>query len=196
MFVLLSRAVIGSGAPPEHVFALSRDFFARTREIKNMEELQYNLAKAMNRLIGFMSPFEDVKNRGVIYRAAQFIQRNYARKVSLDEVAREVGLSASYFSKIFKSEMGCNFNTYMNVVRIGKSINLLLYDKLDLVSVAALAGFEDQSYFSKVFKQVTGVTPHTFRKSGGSAAPLWRKRADGPLPVIHTIAEFHQSYKQ
>ncbi|MDR3164999.1 MAG: AraC family transcriptional regulator [Synergistaceae bacterium] len=193
LFVLLSRAAIDSGAPPEYVFELSHVFFTKTHDISNIEDLHFNLAKAMNQLVDYMPPFEDVKNRGVIYKAVQFIQRNYPRKISLDEVAREVDLSASYFSKVFKSEIGCNFNTYMNIVRIGKSINLLLYDNLDLVSIASLVGFEDQSYFSKVFKQVTGVTPHAFRKSGGNAFTLWQKPVNGSLSVMRTMAEKDRS---
>ncbi|MDR1579609.1 MAG: PocR ligand-binding domain-containing protein [Synergistaceae bacterium] len=190
LFVLLSRAAINFGAAPEYVFELSHVFFTRTHDINNIEDLHFNLARALNQLIDCISPFEDVKNRGVIYKAVQFIQNNYHRKITLDEVARKVDLSASYFSKIFKGEIGCNFNTYLNIVRIGKSINLLLHDNLDLVSIAALVGYEDQSYFSKVFKQVTGVTPHTFRKSGGSVSTPWQKQVNASFTVLRSRGIF------
>ncbi|MGL5513630.1 MAG: helix-turn-helix domain-containing protein, partial [Sporomusa sp.] len=83
------------------------------------------------------------------------------------DISQEVHLSPSYFSKIFKKETGHNFNTYLNMLRIEKSKKLLLYDNLKLISIASLVGFEDQSYFTKVFKRVTGVSPHQYRKYGG-----------------------------
>jgi AraC-like DNA-binding protein len=74
----------------------------------------------------------------------------------------------------------------MNIVRIGKSVKLLLYENLDLVNIAALVGFEDQSYFTKVFKRVTGVSPHSFRKSGGripseNILARWQKQSRSPF---------------
>lgn len=89
------------------------------------------------------------------------------KKITLEEVASYVYLSPSYFSKIFKEEMKVNFNTYLNYVRIEKSKKLLLDDSIVLVDLSNLVGFEDQSYFSKVFKKITGVSPGKYRESRG-----------------------------
>ncbi len=66
--------------------------------------------------------------------------------------------------------MKCNFNSYLNKVRIERSKSLLLSDKIRLIDVSGLVGFEDQSYFSNVFKRITGVTPGKFRESHGNIA--------------------------
>jgi YesN/AraC family two-component response regulator len=63
--------------------------------------------------------------------------------------------------------MKINFNSYLNYVRIEMSKKLLLDKSISLVDVSNLVGFEDQSYFSKVFKKLTGQTPNTYRKSRG-----------------------------
>ena len=89
------------------------------------------------------------------------------KKITLEEVASYVYLSPSYFSKVFKDEMHCNFNSYLNRLRIEKSKQLLLSENVRLVEVSGLVGFEDQSYFSKVFKKLTGVSPGKFRESRG-----------------------------
>jgi len=167
LLVLLSRAAIDAGALPEQVFDLSHEFFIKAHNISNIEHLCFHLDKIMNRLIDYIFPLSDMKNGDIIRKAIQYMRRNYPRKISLDEVAQKVGLSSSYFSKIFKKEVGSNFNTYMNTVRISKSIKLLLYEDLELVNIATLVGFEDQSYFTKVFKNMTGISPHSFRKNGG-----------------------------
>jgi AraC-like DNA-binding protein/ligand-binding sensor protein len=181
LLVLLSRAAIDAGALPEYVFDLSHEFFTRAHSINNIENLCFHLVKIMNQLIDYIFHLEDVKNSDVIRKAVHYMRRNYPRKISLDEVAQVVDLSPSYFSKIFKKEMGCNFNTYMNIVRIGKSIKLLLYEDLELVNIATLVGFEDQSYFTKVFKHITGISPHSFRKNGGRIPTL---SVDNQSPYI------------
>jgi two-component system response regulator YesN len=64
-----------------------------------------------------------------------------------------VYLSPAYFSKIFKEEVKTNFNNYLNLVRIEMSKKLLLDDSMSLVDISSYVGYEDQSYFSKVFKK-------------------------------------------
>jgi two-component system response regulator YesN len=64
--------------------------------------------------------------------------------------------------------MKCNFNTYVNRIRIERSKQLLLQDTLNLADISNMVGYEDQSYFSKVFKRVVGITPGRYRLSRGN----------------------------
>ena len=89
-------------------------------------------------------------------------------EINLEKVAKAVNLSPSYFSKVFKEEMKCNFSTYLNVLRVEESKKLLLDKKLPLVEVAGRVGFQDQSYFTKVFKKLMNTSPGEFRKSRGT----------------------------
>ena len=88
-------------------------------------------------------------------------------KISLEEIAESVQFSVSYISRIFKNEMGCSITTFINKVRVDNAKLLLLNQNIPLVEVAYLCGFEDQTYFSKVFKKVTDVSPGRFRDKRG-----------------------------
>ncbi len=121
----------------------------------------------MMRFTDLVFNLQDVKHVDVIYKAIDYIKRNYMKKISLKEVADQVLLSPSYFSKLFKDEMSCNFNHFLNQVRIERSKTVLLDNTVPLVDVAFLMGFEDQSYFTKVFKKMTGVSPGKYRESRG-----------------------------
>ena len=73
----------------------------------------------------------------------------------------------SYLSKIFKEEMDCTFTGYVSRVRIEKSRELLLDGSISIADIAVMVGFEDQSYFTKVFRRTVGVSPGEYRRRGG-----------------------------
>jgi AraC-like DNA-binding protein/ligand-binding sensor protein len=165
LLIVLSRAAVASGAPPEYMYQLTHEFFISSYAISHIDHLCFNLTKITNRLIDCVFSVSDIRNTNVIHKAIQHMRQNHFNKVSLNSVAKVVDLSPSYFSKIFKKEMGCNFNTYLNIIRIEKSIVLLRYENLTLANIAAAVGFEDQSYFTKVFKRIMGIPPNVFIKS-------------------------------
>jgi YesN/AraC family two-component response regulator len=132
-----------------------------------VEDLTFWLSKIMTRFTDCVFNLADIRHKDIIYKAVNYVQRNYMKRVSLEEVARSVYLNSSYFSKIFKNEMKCTFVSYVNKIRINASKNLLLDISIPLTDVSSLVGFEDQSYFTKVFKKAIGVTPGKFRKSRG-----------------------------
>lgn len=171
LLVLTSRAAVDGGADPDYTFNLNHRYMSEIVGINSADELCFWLADVMNLFTDIVFRFADVKHVDVIHKAVQYIRKNYAEKISLEQVAEHVYLSPSYFSKIFREEMGSSFNTYMNVVRIEKSKKLLLDGNRKLVDVASMVGFEDQSYFSKVFKKLTGVAPLKFKDSKGKAKP-------------------------
>ena len=85
------------------------------------------------------------------------------RGITLNQLAEMVYLSPSYLSRIFTKETGNSFNDYLNAVRINKAKSLLKYNDLRVADVANAVGFDDQSYFTKVFRRITGVTPVKYR---------------------------------
>lgn len=104
-----------------------------------------------------------IKHKDTLYKAIEYMKRNYMRRLPLEETARHVGLTPSYFSKIFSEEIGAPYNHYLNKIRVEQSRSLLLSSDLSMVEISALCGFEDQSYFTKVFKRFTGITPSKCR---------------------------------
>lgn len=179
LIVLLSRAAIDGGADQDQIFGLNYRYLDEIHNFSTVDDLSYWLSKIMNKFTEYVFNMNDIKHIDVIYKALNYINNNYMKKISLEEVASQVYFSPSYFSKVFKDEMHCNFNTYLNQVRIEKSKKLLLSDAEKLVDIADMVGFEDQSYFSKVFKKTAGMTPGKFREMRGqrpqSKPPICQK---------------------
>ena len=93
-----------------------------------------------------------------------FIEANYNQDLSLQQAAVHVGFSTSYLSSLFKKEIDVNFVEYLNEVRIEKAKGLLLDTYLKTYEIAEIVGFNENTYFCKMFKKVTGTTPGEYRK--------------------------------
>lgn len=98
-----------------------------------------------------------------ITRAIEFINEHYMEPLTLKKMASVVGLSPNYFSNLFTSEIRQGFVSYLNNTRIEKAKHLLTQDDLLVYEVANYVGFDDEAYFSRIFKKVTGESPKEWR---------------------------------
>lgn len=100
----------------------------------------------------------------VVTRVKNYINENYARDISLDEVSRMVDISPYYFSKLFKQEVGENFSEYLTRTRIRNARQLLDNPKHSIKEVCMMCGYSDPNYFSRIFKKYEGMTPSEYRE--------------------------------
>ncbi|MBC8541999.1 PocR ligand-binding domain-containing protein [Bianquea renquensis] len=170
LVIVLSRAVMESGGDVEMIFGWNLRYVNDINQITNFEDLTVWLSSIIRRFGDMVFGFSDVKHVDIMYKADKYIKQHYMEKLTLEDVASQVYLSPSYFSKIFKEEMGASFNNYLNKVRVDNAKRLLLKDGVNLVDISNMVGYEDQSYFSKVFKKLSGVTPGKFRETRGKNA--------------------------
>lgn len=161
---ILSRAAIYGGGNPEAVLAISDQYLKKLRRLRTQEDMAQWLAQALRRYTTLVFQLVDTKHQDVIQKALGYMQVNCHRNVTLGEVADYVSYSHSYFSKVFKEELGCGFRSCLNQLRVEKSKVLLLASGATMSEIYAACGFEDQSYFCKVFKKVVGVTPDRYRR--------------------------------
>jgi len=97
------------------------------------------------------------------------LRTNYAQPLSLSAMAADFGFSAAYLTKVFSSRLGYSPSRYLTIVRINAAKNLLRSRRdLSVAEVAELSGYSDQFYFSRVFKQETGLSPLKYRNEAES----------------------------
>ena len=165
LVVLLSRAAIEGGGNIETVFGLNYKYLSQINNYTDIGQLSVWLSKIMNRFIDSVFNLSEVKHVDILYKALDFIKKNYMKKISLMDVAEYVYISPAYLSKLFKEELKYNFNSYLNKVRVDMSKKMLKDYRISLINIALSCGFEDQSYYSKVFKRFTGISPGKYRES-------------------------------
>ncbi len=98
-----------------------------------------------------------------IQKCIHYIEEFYAHELTLDEIACHVDISKNYLSMLFKQEMGINFVTYLNRYRIDRAKEILKESNQKIYEVAEKVGFYSPYYFSKVFKEITGLTCKEYR---------------------------------
>jgi RpiB/LacA/LacB family sugar-phosphate isomerase len=112
-----------------------------------------------------------------LQRVFAYIRENLAREVSVAQLAKTVGMSQYYFSKLFKMSTGTTPHQYVMRQRVERAQELLHDHGIALAKVATQVGFETQSHFTSVFRHIVGVTPKRYRE-GHQAPPLEMRREE------------------
>lgn len=106
---------------------------------------------------------KEITVNSVTAKALEFIQSNYGKNISLNDVAEHINMSYFYFSRLFKESTGSSFSDYLTEFRVEKSIELMEDEHLSVKEISYQIGYNDPNYFSKIFKKIKGVTPTEFR---------------------------------
>jgi len=148
---------------PNNIFAdYSVSFSKSVQESETLDEIIEVLRDFFNTLNASIKR-KRVSNNDVL-KAMEYIEANYEKDISLQQVADKVNLSVSYLSILIKKELEISYTEYLNEFRIEKAKELLLNTYLKSYEIAEMIGFNDNTYFSKAFKRYTGKNPREFRK--------------------------------
>lgn len=128
-----------------------------------------NLNEIMNEMIELMEGTQKEEMNGtirsVITQAIKYIDANYFEELTLNSLALKYNVDSSYFSRLFRQEAGDNLMLYIAKKRIEKAKVFINDDTTNLAEVAFMVGYDDYTYFSKVFKKMTGKSPRDYRGS-------------------------------
>jgi AraC-like DNA-binding protein/ligand-binding sensor protein len=165
LVVLLSRAAAESeNGGDVNVLEENNRYLKKIEESRTLEEITGNLNIIINRMGRNIFSFQGIRHASALRKAERFIWEHYTRKISLREIAGVSGLSAPYFSTVFKEEMGENLSNYLNRLRVEKAAAMLHETEIPISEIASACGFEDQSWFSKIFKNYMNCSPGKFRE--------------------------------
>lgn len=111
--------------------------------------------------------FNDERNKkakNILFAAIQYIKKNYMKEITLEEVAKYVGFSPNYFSRLFKTEFNQSFIDYLTNVRVEAAKELVMEKDKTISDIAWEVGYHDPNYFTKVFKKIVGLTPSEYKE--------------------------------
>lgn len=106
---------------------------------------------------------DTAESSDIVESARQYIHAHYDEKITLEQVAVSCHTSASYLSTTFKTKTGSSFVDYLVSVRMKKARELLEFSSYRIIDIAQKVGYEDYTYFCRVFKKENGKTPLEYR---------------------------------
>ncbi|RSD27039.1 response regulator transcription factor [Mesobacillus subterraneus] len=108
--------------------------------------------------------------RDTIRKAISYIDEHLQEDFTLKDVAGHVHLNPSYFSVLFKEQVNLNFSEYVTRRRIQRAKELVVSTSLPINEIAEEVGYKTAKYFIKIFKEIEGMTPSAYRKTGNERA--------------------------
>jgi len=126
---------------------------------------QYICYYQIIKLLLNLSSEKGQKQTANIARAIAFINEHYQEKITVQELAEELNLSASHFFSIFKKAMGVSPIAYLNHYRLSRAAELLVGTDITISEIANSVGITDAVYFDKLFKRTFQVSPTAYRKN-------------------------------
>ena len=93
----------------------------------------------------------------------EYIRENYSKDISMQDAARALHYSEPYFCKMFKQQYGVNFTAYLTDFRIEEAKKMLRQPNVNVKEIGGRVGYEDPTYFARVFRRVTGQSPSEYR---------------------------------
>ena len=104
-----------------------------------------------------------IKNQLLMEQIRDYVESHYMENITLQDAAAQVHYSDAYFCRFFKQNFDKNFIMYLSEFRVQKAKELLADVTVNVKDIGQRVGFRDSSYFTRVFKRVTGVTPSEYR---------------------------------
>ncbi|MGZ9652991.1 helix-turn-helix transcriptional regulator [Bacillus cereus] len=161
---LATRYAIAGGMPSDCAFTIS-DFYInnleKLKDIRSVEELVREALYTFAERVEFYKKGNCSKN---IERCKNFIYTNIYKKITLQDLSDYTQKNPMYLSTLFRKEVGMSLSRYIQGEKIREAKKLLILTDYSLSDISNLLNFSTQSYFTKIFKNYTNITPLQYRK--------------------------------
>lgn len=176
-FVLTMRALRESGVELDEKYLDQLSFSQEIMEYENIEIVRKRLIDFCTELMGKIQQHRENQTSTLAAEGKQYLKENYAdAELSLKKVSGHLLISPSYFSSVFKKEVGRSFTAYLTDIRMKKAKELVLTSDLKMFEIALKCGFTDQHYFSYSFKKFYDQSPSKMRKEADNASNRLERR--------------------
>lgn len=173
-FSLLNHTDFSEGSPVLEQASLSEEIARRIGQVYHVKGNSFYDAVAMTGALYSMiamlmeNSSHDIRQKNLqselVERAMRYTEEHYSYPITVEDIAEYAGVCRSYLYRVFQKKIKKSPKDYLEECRIRQACQLLGTDSISVTAVAHSVGYEDNLYFSKVFKKKVGITPSDFRK--------------------------------
>ena len=175
---MITRLCRQRGMELEQAFRMSDFYIQSLDRIHTLQEIQHlhdemvlDYTEKMRRICR-----SDTGSRHINV-CKEYIYAHIKERITIEEIAEQLGVSASYLSRLFKKETGDSVSAYIRAQKIEMAKNMLRYSDYALSDIANRLSFSSQSHFIQQFREQTGMTPKKYRDTNHMAQ--WNIRDTG-----------------
>lgn len=151
------------GLFPESLLPIPYDGMQGLSEGSNLFDIFNALQRALLNILE--APQRNTGKNRISLQAIEYVHAHYSGEITLGQLAKQISVSPSYLSKIFKDDFGIPFSEYLLHFRMKSAQKLLSQGNLKIYEVAARVGYQDVAQFTKMFKKEYGVSPMQWSRS-------------------------------
>ncbi|WP_171011391.1 helix-turn-helix transcriptional regulator [Haloimpatiens lingqiaonensis] len=159
---LINASIVSAKILEKDTIEMKNKYIADIDKQTNIEDLLITGENMIKGITCFINNYSLKNKSNCIEKAVNYINNNFNEPITLGEVSNYVHLNSSYLCTLFKAEMNESFKSYLNRLRIEHSKSMLLTTNNSILDVALSVGFDNQSYFSTVFKKYTNMSPKEY----------------------------------
>ena len=162
---LCARAAIDGGIAPESAYRISGYYIMKCDTAQDPAFMLHYRNRAIEELTGRVAEIR-TKSTGSMYvaRATDYIRKHYREDIRVEKIADTLEISKGYLSHLYHRETGTTLQDCITETRVRRATELLLYSRQTLSEIAAYVNFPNQSYFTKMFRKIMGMTPLVYRR--------------------------------
>lgn len=161
---MVTRLCAQKGMELEQAYRMSDFYIQRLDDVHTVQGVR-NLHDEM--ALDFAEKMRRIRRSNVgsrqIRQCKEYIYAHIKERITIEELAEELGVSAGYLSRMFKKETGDSISSYIRRQKIEMAKNMLRYSDYSLVEIANRLSFSSQSHFIQQFRELTGMTPKKYR---------------------------------
>ncbi|WP_337102419.1 response regulator transcription factor [Paenibacillus sp. YIM B09110] len=156
--------VIGETYGDETVFHYQKEWLQPVLTAQTRSELKASIERVATDISALGQASDTPAYSLIVQKAVRIIHERYREGVTLDEIATMLHITPEYLSTLFAKEVKSNFSAYIKNIRVSQAKHLMLTTDRKMFEIAKSVGYPDPKYFSRVFKEMTGLSPAEYQK--------------------------------
>lgn len=160
---IFAHEVVRKGSTKQYLHPLYNKYYKQIlscTDLLSLQKIELNMAVSY---YDILVNFVEVTDNFIINKIVSYLYTHIENHLSLKEIANDMNISMGYLSSCFKKNMGISVMNYYKKIKIERSKTLLLSSNKSIMEISTLLGFCDQCHFTKIFKNIVGITPTEYK---------------------------------
>ncbi|MFS0779552.1 helix-turn-helix domain-containing protein [Neobacillus sp. 3P2-tot-E-2] len=159
---LATRAAVEGGLNEIIAYNLSDSLIQNLEELNDLKSVGEFTGKSLLKFAELVENKKKHKYSKPVSTCQSYIFANLYKEITLSQLAKLVGMNASYLSVLFKKEVGFSISEFIHREKVEEAKNLMTFTNHSISEISTILNFHDQSHFTRVFKKIAGMTPKQF----------------------------------